>query len=395
MKSFKKYISEVAEPKGAEEKRFKDQHAPEKIKHPVATDAQHTGEISKPKAKRKADQEGDADYDKAYAVKESSEMDRARYDANDDTKKKKVTLPKAPWEKKKDEELSPKQKKIDHNKNGKIDGHDLAMIRKKKNEEADSAEDFAQLDELSKKTLGSYVKKASKSAADNARAMRSADEPFHTYRATSDKYVKRIKGISKANDKLTKESVELDEISKKTLGSYINKAHKDYDKQRTKQGAAYDKAARTGRDDDEDKGHEYGRKADNRTKGIKTAVNKLTKESIEETTSSALKRAVTQTGPDGKTRTVMKKLRSDKTDDRGQDSIQTRESVELEEAVSFKKGPVRLKDGKQIMVSAQDAALLNKMFKDLSPANQKRMEKVAMMDKAGFDEIVGFAREAM
>ena len=334
MKSFKKFVAEVAQPKSKEEKNFKDQHEYEVVNHPVADPAQHTGDIGAPglpkaKAKRKADQEGDANYDKTYAKKdddgvklESTEMDRARYDADDDTKKKKVTLPKAPWEKKKDEELSPKQKKIDHNKNGKIDGHDLAMIRKKKNEEADSAEDFAQLDELSKKTLGSYVKKASKSAADNARAMRSADEPFHTYRATSDKYVKRIKGISKANDKLTKES-------------------------------------------------------------------------IEETTSSALKRAVTQTGPDGKTRTVMKKLRSDKTDDRGQDSIQTRESVELEEAVSFKKGPVRLKDGKQIMVSAQDAALLNKMFKDLSPANQKRMEKVAMMDKAGFDEIVGFAREAM
>jgi hypothetical protein len=233
MKSFKKFVAEVAQPKSKEEKNFKDQHEYEVVNHPVADPAQHTGDIGAPglpkaKAKRKADQEGDANYDKTYAKKdddgvklESTEMDRARYDADDDTKKKKVTLPKAPWEKKKDEELSPKQKKIDHNKNGKIDGHDLAMIRKKKNEEAD------------------------------------------------------------------------------------------------------------------------------------------------------------------------------RTDDRGQDSIQTRESVELEEAVSFKKGPVRLKDGKQVMVSAQDAKLLNKMFKDLSPANQKQMEKVAMMDKAGFDEIVGFAREAL
>lgn len=75
-----------------------------------------------------------------------------------------------------------------------------------------------------------------------------------------------------------KEAAKINEISKKTLGSYINKAHKDYDKQRTKQGAAYDKAARTGSDDDEDKGHEYGRKADKRTQGIKTAVSKLTRE---------------------------------------------------------------------------------------------------------------------
>ena len=36
---------------------------------------------------------------------------------------------------KKEEELSAKQKKIDLNKNGKIDGDDLAKLRKKKNEE--------------------------------------------------------------------------------------------------------------------------------------------------------------------------------------------------------------------------------------------------------------------
>lgn len=257
MKSFKKFVAEVAQPKPEEEKRFKDMHSYETKPHPVATDAQHTGEIAKPKAKRLADQEGDANYDKALKdaekrmVPESTEMDRARYDADDDTKKKKVTLPKAPWEKK--EELSAKQKKIDHNKNGKIDGHDLAMIRKKKNEE-----------------------------------------------------------------------VELDE-----------------------------------------------------------------------TTSSALKRPVNQTGPDGKTRTVMKKAKADKTDDRGQDQIGTNESNQIDEAVSFKKGPIRLKNGKQVMVSMQDAKLLTQMFKDLSPANQRQMQKVAMTDEAGFEEIVGFAREAL
>ena len=65
MKSFKKFVAEVAQPKPEEEKRFKDQHTYEVIKHPVATDAQFTGDIDKPKAKRIADQEGDANYDKA------------------------------------------------------------------------------------------------------------------------------------------------------------------------------------------------------------------------------------------------------------------------------------------------------------------------------------------
>ena len=88
-----------------------------------------------------------------------------------------------------------------------------------------------------------------------------------------------IKGKKKDQEvEVQTSEATVNEISKKTLGSYINKAHKDYDKQRTKQGAAYDKAARTGSDDDEDKGHEYGRKADKRTQGIKTAVSKLTRE---------------------------------------------------------------------------------------------------------------------
>lgn len=70
----------------------------------------------------------------------------------------------------------------------------------------------------------------------------------------------------------------VNELKKSTLASYIGKAHKSHEKLRAKQGAAYDKAAMTGRDDDEDKGHELGRKADNRTKGIMKAAGKLAKE---------------------------------------------------------------------------------------------------------------------
>ena len=47
--------------------------------------------------------------------------------------KDKVSLKKAPWDKK--EELSPKQKKIDKNKNGKIDGSDLRALRKENKDE--------------------------------------------------------------------------------------------------------------------------------------------------------------------------------------------------------------------------------------------------------------------
>ena len=81
----------------------------------------------------------------------------AKASASSEKGKKAVTLKKAPWEKKEeteltDEELSAKQKKIDHNKNGKIDGHDLAMLRKKKNEEVEVTEEL--LDEAMKFKAG-------------------------------------------------------------------------------------------------------------------------------------------------------------------------------------------------------------------------------------------------
>ena len=70
MKKFKDLVSEVAQPKAPEERRFKDQHTIELIKHPVAPDHVFTGEIPGMKdGKRPADQEGDSSYDLAYKTK--------------------------------------------------------------------------------------------------------------------------------------------------------------------------------------------------------------------------------------------------------------------------------------------------------------------------------------
>lgn len=270
MKSFKAMMAEVAQPESEEEKKFKDQHTYEVKPHPVAMPHQHTGDIQKPKAKRKADQEGDANYDLAYESfqkaldkKMFSEGEMADRDAlakaGEVSKagKKAVTLKKAPWDK--TEELSPKQKKIDHNKNGKIDGHDLAMIRAKKNEEAE-------LDEAGPKIKPDFLK------------------------------------VQRAKDA----------------------AHNDA----------------------------MGRTATGRKKP---------------------ERAMTST---------QRSLAS-----------MNKEEAELDEA--FKAGIVKFKDGKQTILKKEDADLLNKMMKDLSPGSRKSMDKVAMTDQAGFDEILGFAREAL
>lgn len=54
------------------------------------------------------------------------------------------------------EELKGNQHKIDANKNGKVDAHDFKLLRKKKK----VAEEAEQIDELSKETKASYMKKA-------------------------------------------------------------------------------------------------------------------------------------------------------------------------------------------------------------------------------------------
>lgn len=69
-----------------------------------------------------------------------------------------------------------------------------------------------------------------------------------------------------------------------------------------------------------------------------------------------------------------------------------RESV-LKEA--FSAGALKLTDGTSTTLSKPDAVLLNKMFTDLNPANKKKMQSVLLKDKSGFEEIVGFAREAL
>lgn len=90
-------------------------------------------------------------------------------------------------------------------------------------------DDEEQLDEISKKTLGSYIKKADHEVyrAGRMAALSNRDKDEKGKTEAGEWISKRQKGISKAVDKLT-ESEQLDEISKKTLGSYIKKAGEDY-----------------------------------------------------------------------------------------------------------------------------------------------------------------------
>jgi hypothetical protein len=166
-------------------------------------------------------------------------------------------------------------------------------------------EETEALDEISKKILGSYVKKASIRATSHsnvaANAQRDSNPDSAGYHRR--KEMKLLRGISKATDKLTKEEVEsLDELSKKTLGSYIEKAansgaihHADVVKKKetadevdrfTNRNDMNDKYAERERikkslgasNADIDNSH---RKVSNRFTGLGRAVKRLTKEEVE------------------------------------------------------------------------------------------------------------------
>ena len=100
----------------------------------------------------------------------------------------------------------------------------VKRLTKEEVEEILASEEFAQLDELSKATLGSYIKK---SRSDAARKSVLSQKQAETgdYKGASQTYgdaVKRMRGTRKAEDKLAKEEVELDEAVKVSDSSKRN-----------------------------------------------------------------------------------------------------------------------------------------------------------------------------
>lgn len=198
------------------------------------------------------------------------------------------------------EELHPNQVKLDKNKNGKLDSDDFKKLRK---------EDAEELDELSKKTLGSYVRKASIDTVDAVHGERDAesDEDHAAQEYHARRVQNRMSGLERVGKKLAKEEVEeLDELSKGTLGSYVKKAGQHRVNLAGKEKELGDtvnglQKAKNNMDDDN-----YSKVSDvqdivskqrnavsdkgvARARGIHTAIKKLTKEQVEEIEALAAK----------------------------------------------------------------------------------------------------------
>ena len=127
------------------------------------------------------------------------------------------------------EALKGNQHKIDANKNGKVDAHDFKLLRGKKK----VAEEAKQIDELSKKTLSSYVVKSLAPSSEKSISNLASKGGYKLGQAHDDDYTagekedaksaKRSLGVLTAVRKMTKEQSELEEklTAKTPMGKYI------------------------------------------------------------------------------------------------------------------------------------------------------------------------------
>ena len=144
-------------------------------------------------------------------------------------------------------------------------------------ETLDAIAEEVMLDELSKDTMGRYIKKAATKIGTQGVTAGLKIAKDERSQKNFDTIGKRERGIARAVKKLTREEVEdLDELSKKTLGAYIKKASPN-------SAAALTTAvsgSKFGSSPEAIKS--AGKRFSKRTVGIDRAVNKLTKEEVEE-----------------------------------------------------------------------------------------------------------------
>jgi hypothetical protein len=155
------------------------------------------------------------------------------------------------------------------------------------------SEGVEQIDEISKGLAARYIKKASsdmrkKDAEGHASHPEPHDKRYgdldrrtklrqHAYSKWK-KADKREQGIARAADKLAKEETEINEVSKKLVSRYINKANRDSDMSSFQHGKLYGKELATKKKPSADARAQSKAHADKglrREKGISTAVKKL------------------------------------------------------------------------------------------------------------------------
>ena len=316
---------------------------------------------------------------------------------------------------KKTEELSPAQKAMDKNKNGKIDGTDLAHLRSKKKQPqgADFAAqrrkermastgrmDEAKSDyEVYHKDYSGAVQTAIKQA--EKRGFEVDMDDWHDKVATGPKKpsagktnsfsVNLMKDGKESKKKLHLqvynmdnqkyelnmyiEEIQLDELNKDTLHSYVNKSEKDQDKQ-------YDKIGRGIRDNNPKSANKAGHKFSMRSIGQNRAEKRLAKEAASPEQQAAIAIAMKKAGKTPKMsesivdkikaikRGIEAKAKSDDHFDKAGDPKNANASKDLKKAVRYH----NLLNKEEVVLEAKKP----KSFKDV----KKKMKEEEKPNKA-------------
>jgi len=458
MKSFKQMVSEVAKPISPDEQRFIDQHTYEVQKHPVALDHQFTGDIAgKPSKTTEPDASTyDAAYAaKEPAVEkigeEVEQMDEISKDlaqryyskSQDSMRKSMNTMTDTEKARKPEKKKAYDDARKTFHKRGK--GSDMAAKRlayKGKNEEVEQMWEIARSMTPMKNKFGgrvdpkkfdAYKKYMKKNSLDEPTVRMIADDPDageSKQMMNNPKYKEAMKLYRAAH---IKEEVELTEnpMEEKPMmmGALRAMSH-------NMMGIA--KYVQSTNDPEE----WFQNKLAGVAKEMQTLYSYATAETMtgmatEETVNESQKASLAKklakasaSSEKGKKAVTLKKAPWEKkeetelTDEElsakqkkidhnkngkidGHDFAMLRnrkkvrkEEVEvteelLDEAMKFKAGAMKLKDGSQVILKKEDADALTSMFKDLSRQNQKKLGEVVKKDKSGFEEILGFAREAL
>ena len=385
MKTFKKILSEVAQPKSAEEKRFKDQHKVELIRHPVALDSQFTGEIEGvTRQPRPADQADDSAYDQAYAVKD-----------------KPFKLPRNVDESFQEEDLDeeemelwsveiPKQTNINNKHTVKVKARNTreairkaaAKIGQKDRWMSMKTGAIKRLGRLRKEEVESLEEKSVSQAQQKLMGMALAYK-----RGEMDDASDQVKKLAKS-------------MSEKDLEDFAGTKHKGLPTK--KEGISFkgllDKIV-TEETEEIFEAPEYV--SEDPQEEIPMMMRQLhfiayaADEMMEFLATDDLDPEEWWQNKLANTFSMMQTLYSySKGSQMAMSAGYYGEEVELEEA-NFKPSNLKLKNGETVKLSMEDAKVLNALMKTLSDKNKKEMESTLMADKKGFNEILEFAREAI
>lgn len=369
MKTFKQIISEVAEPLGDDEKRFKAKHVVQKIDHPVADENQFTSKnTKKDKSKISGYKNGDDEivYEATMMTCEDcgEEYDsEGECDCEDDDEEEDDDLDEATL-------TDTEKKRKEH------------IVTGMKKSEADLKSRYG---DNWKSVMYAKATKNALHAEANQIGEAKKPKPGHNAAVMS-------KNISKVLSAVKKEEVELDEISNEKKTAYGNAAFADYHKQSKSKLTNI----LTGKDSSGE-----SRKMANRVKGISRATK--TEEVELDEISRDLARSYIRKVSDKKNtgqaspKEVAKRsagvaLAGKKAYDiGGKAKVKATESVDLDEA--FKAGAMKLNDGSSVTLTNESSNALNSLFNQLTSTNKTKMEQKLMSGSKGFNEILAFAKE--